>query len=114
MTVGVEVGVLVTNCLRLIPTITSHVDGLTKLLAELPDEDHANAVSLRSSLVKSLTGLAEILDLTSRISPPPLATDHQRRCILVLMRAVEFVHGLGQDDYLIIGLFLAVRCREPG
>ena len=114
MKIGVEVGTLATNCLRFISTLTSHVDGLTKLLAELPDEDHTNAVSLGCCLVMSLTALAEILDLMSRVSPEPLATDYQRRCIVVLMRAVEVVHGLGQDDFLIIGLFLAVCYREPG
>jgi hypothetical protein len=55
-----------------------------------------------------------MLDLMSRISPEPLATDYQRQSIVALMRAVEVVHELGQNDFLVIGLFLAVGCREPG
>ena len=108
--IGAEVGALASNCLELIPTLTSHVDGLTKFLTG----DHANAVSVQSSLVISLTALAEILDLMSGISPEPLATDYRHRSTAALMRAVEVVHGLDQDDFLVVGLFLAVGCRESG
>ena len=101
-------GELASNCHGLISTLTSHVDGLTKLLTELSTKDHASAVSSRSSLVKSLTALAEILDLMSRISSEPNATDYRRRCIAALMRAVELIHGLGHEDFTIIGVFLGV------
>ena len=114
MEIGVEVGALVNSCHALILTLTSHVEGLTKFLAELPAENHGNAASSRSSLIESLTALAEMLDLMWRISPEPLATDYRRRCIVALMRAVEVVHGVIHGDLLVIGLFLAVRYLEPG
>lgn len=103
-------GALANNCLRLLPTLTSNVDGLTKSLTET--EDHTSAVSLRSSLFESSTALAEILGLMWRISPEPLETDYRRRCIAALMRAVEVIHRLGQDDFLVVGLFIAVRFHE--
>ena len=101
-------GELTNKCLGLISTLTSHIDGLTKFLTEVSTKDHASAVSSRSSLVKSLTALAGLLDLMSRIAPEPIATEHRRRCITALMRAVELVHGLGHDDFAIIGIFLGV------
>jgi hypothetical protein len=100
-------GELTSNCLVLISTITSHVDGLTKLLAELSVGDHVSVVSSRSSLAKSLTALAELHDLISRISPKPIVTDYRRRCIAALMRAVDVFHGLRHEDF-IIGVFLGV------
>ena len=99
---------LANNCQGLISLLTPHIDGLTKLLTELPTKDHAGAVSLRSSLIKSLTALAEMLDLMSSISHEPTATDHRRRCIAALMRAIEVAHGLAPEDFTIIGVFLGV------
>ena len=89
--------------------ISIHVGVLTKLLTELPKEDHASAVSLRSSLVQSSTAIAELHDLVSRISPEPLATDHRRRSVAALMGAIDVVHQLGQEDLTAIGLFFGVR-----
>lgn len=108
---GVKVEELANNCLRLITVVTSHVDGLTKFLTEASNKDHASAVSARSSLIKSLTALAETLDLMSRISLEPAATDYRRQCIAALMRAVDVVRGLGHDDFAITGAFLGVRNR---
>ena len=102
-------GELTSKCIRLVSTLTSHVDGLTKLLAELSNKDHEGAISSRSSLVKSLTALAEILDLMSRISHESVATDYRRQCITALVRAIELVHGMGPDDFTSAGLFLGVR-----
>ena len=107
-------GELATSCLRLISTLSPHIDGLTKLFTELPTKDQASVVSSRSSLAKSLTALAEIYDLMSRISPEPIATDYRRRCIAALLRAIEVVHGLGHEGFSIMGAFLGVRCPKPG
>ena len=102
------------SCLGLIPTLISHVKGLEGLFAELGGKDLASAVTLRASLVKSLTALAEILDLMSRISPEPLTTDYRRHSIAALTRAVGVVHGLGHEDFTSIGTFLGVGCHELG
>jgi len=107
-------GDLANNCVGLIPTLTSHIKGLTERLAEPSNKDHASAVSSRSSLVESLTALAETHDLMSRISPDPLATDYRRQCIAAQMRAVDAVHGLSHEDFTIIGAFLGVRFPKPG
>ena len=107
--IGVEVEELMNNCYGLISSLDSHVEGLTKFLTELSIKDYPSAVSLRSSLVKSSTALAEILDLMSRISTEPTATDYRRRCIAALMRAVEVVRGLRHEDFTIIGVLLGVR-----
>lgn len=101
---------LVSGCIRQISALTSHVDGITELLTKLLDKDHASAVSLQVSLVGSLTALAETLDLMSRISPEPLATDYRRRCIAPIMRAIEIAHGLGREDFAVVGMFIVVRC----
>ena len=106
-------GGLANSCLRMISTLNSHIDGLTELLANLTSEDRASAASLQASLVKSLTSLAEILDLMSRISPEPLATDYRRQCITALMRTIEIIHGLKQD-FAIVGTFLGVRFLSLG
>jgi len=106
------VGKLMNNSHGLVSTLDSHIEGLTKLLTELSTKDHPSAVSLRSSLVKSSTALAEILDLVSRISTEPSATDFRRQCIAALMRAVEVVHSLRHEDFTIIGVFLGVRNRS--
>ena len=100
------------NCHGLVSTLDSHIEGLTKLLTELSTKDHPSAVSLGSSLVKSLTALTEILDLMSRISNEPNATDFRRQCIAALMRAVKVVHSLRHEDFTIIGVFLGVRNRS--
>lgn len=101
-------GELANKCIGLVSTLTSHVEGLTKLLAELSNKGHQGAVSSRSSLVESLTALAEILDLMSRISHEPVATDYRRQCITTLVRAIEVVHGLGPDDFTNTGVLLGV------
>lgn len=106
-------GVLANSCLGLISILTSHIDGLAKLFAGPPSEDHANAVLSRSILVESLTALAEMFDLMSRISPEPLATDYRRQCIATLTRAVEVVHGLRREDFHIVEAFLGVRFHQP-
>jgi len=111
---GVELGGFAESCIGLISTLTSHIDGLTKLLTELPSKDEAGAGSLRASLVTSLTALSETLDLMSRISHEPLATDYRHRSIAVLMRAIDIVHGLGHKGFTIIGTFLGVRCPQLG
>ena len=102
-------GELTKKCLGLIPTLTSHVNGLITFLAEASTKDHASTVSPRSSLVKSLTALAELLDLMSRISPEHIAIDHRRQCIAGLIHAVKLVHGLDHEDFAIIGIFFGVR-----
>jgi len=107
-------GGLAERCLGLISTLTSHVDGVTNLLTELPSNDNAGAGSLRGSLVSSLTAVAETLDLMSRISPEPLATDYRRQSIAALMRAVDVVHGLGHRGFTVIGTYLGVRCPKLG
>lgn len=107
-------GTLTNSCLGLIHTLTSHVEGLTKVLAGLSNEDRGNEVLLRSSLVESLTALAEMFDLMSRISPEPLATDHRRQCIATLIRATGAVSGLGHNDFHIIEMFYVVRFHKPG
>lgn len=114
MKTEVEVGALANNCLRLVSVLTSHVDGLAKIPPQLQNEDQAGSAGLRSSLAESLTALAEMYDLMSRISPEPLATEYRRRCIVDLMRAVEVVHGLGHDNLIAVGLGLAVRGHELG
>jgi hypothetical protein len=101
-------GELASNCLILISTVTSHVDWLTKLLAELSAGDHASVVSSRSSLAKSLTVLAELHDLESHITPELIATGYRRRYIAALMRAVDVVHGLCHEDFTVVGAFLGV------
>ena len=106
---GAEAGPLANSCVGLISTLTSHVDGLTKLLTGPSSEDRATAVSFRSSLVQSLTALAEILDLLSRISPGTIAADYRRQCIGSLMQAVGVVRGLDHGDFLNVGAFLGVR-----
>jgi len=111
---GVEMGGLANNCLGLISTLASHVDGLTELSTGPLNKDRANAVSLRSSLVNSLAALAEVLDLMSRISPEPLATDYQRQCIAALTRAAKAVHGLGHEGFTAVGTFFGVRWPRPG
>ena len=111
---GVELGGFADGCIGLISKLTSHVDGLTKLLTELPSKDEAGAGSLRASLDTSLTALSEILDLMSRISHEPLATDYRHQSIAVLMRAIDVVHGLGHKGFTIIGTFLGVRCPKLG
>lgn len=102
-------GELANKCIGLVSTLTSHIEGLTKLLAELSNKDHGGAVSSQSSLVKSLTALAEILDLMSSISHEPVATDYRRQCIAALLRAIEVVRGLSPDDFTSTGLLLGVR-----
>lgn len=109
---GAEVTTLTNSCIGLIHTLTSHVEGLTKLLAGLSNDDRANEVLSRSSLVESLTALAEMFDLMSRISPEPLATDHRRQCIATLIRATGVVSGLVHDDFHIIEMFHAVSLRR--
>ena len=99
---------LMNSCQGLISMLTSHVNGLTKLLMELPTKDHPGAVSLRSSLIKSLTALAEMHDHMSSISHEPIATDHRQRCIAALMRAIEVIHSLAPEDFTIIGVFFGV------
>ena len=105
---------LTNSCIGLIHTLTSHVEGLTKLLAGLSNDDRANEVLSRSSLIESLTALAEMFDLMSRISPEPLATDHRRQCIATLIRATGVVSGLVHDDFHIIEMFHAVRFHKQG
>ncbi|KAF9653337.1 hypothetical protein BDM02DRAFT_1892850 [Thelephora ganbajun] len=100
------------SCLELISTLNSHIDALTKLLTELSNKDHASAVSSRSSLVESLTALAEIHEFMSRISLEPLATEYRRQCVMTLMRAVEVTHGLGPEDFMIIGAFLGISLKR--
>ena len=104
-------GELAGSCHALISTFNSHIDGVIKLITELSTGDRASAVSSRSSLIQSLTALAELFDLMSRISPEPIATDYRRQCIAALMRAIEVVHSLGHGDFTVIGAFFVVRNR---
>lgn len=102
------------SCLGLMPTLISHVEGVGELLNELGGKDIASAVSLRASLIMSLTSLAETLDLMSRFSSEPLTTDYRRQSVAALTRAIGIVQGLGHDDFTIIGTFLGVGCHELG
>ena len=106
--------VLETSCLGLISVLTPHIDGLAKLFSGPSSEDHPNAVLLRSIVVESLTALAEIFDLMSRISPEPLATNYRRQCIATLTQAVEVVRGLQREDFHIVEASLGVRFHQPG
>jgi hypothetical protein len=107
-------GALANGCLGLISRLTPHVEGLTELITESSNEDQASAVSSQSSLVESLTALAEMFDLISRISPEPLVTDYRTRCIATLLEAIKIIHRLGHDDYFIVGPFLGVRYNGLG
>ena len=107
-------GGLANSCPGLISTLTSHVDEVAEFLARMSNKDRATAGSLRATLITSLAALTEILELMSRISLEPLATDYRRESIAVLMRAVEVVKGLGHEDITVVGTFLGVRCLQLG
>lgn len=106
-------GELAKGCPGLASTINSHIEGLTALVTELSNKNPASALSSRSSLVESLTALAETLDLMARISPEPLASNYRHQGVAALVRAIDDLHWFSHEDFTVVGIALGVRCSKP-